>query len=337
MPTASLTRAVWDIAPEEFPSADPLDARVRFLLRYAILAPSSHNSQPWQFEIADGEVAVAADESRWLEVADPDRRELFVSVGCAVENLCVAAERFDFDPAVTCHDPAEAGHVATVTLDPDSTPSNSRPPALFDAVTERYTSHAPFEDRPLDDGTRADLAGLVDDADEVALHLVDDAETRGPLGELQAEADRLQMENDAYRAELGHWVGIGALGDSWLAARIGQAVVTYLDIGGREAAKNSRLVESAPAIAVLTTDSDDPAARVATGQAFERLALLASAEGIAVHPMSQTLERPELRERLAALLPESAGLPQHLFRLGCVDETAEHTPRWPLETFLLEA
>jgi len=333
MSIPSLTDSVWDVDADDFPADGPVEDRARFLLRYAVLAPSSHNSQPWTFDVRGNEIGVAADESRWLAAADPDRRELYISVGCAVENCCVAAERFGFDPRVEYHDPASANRVATVTL-VDGDPAAPRPTDLFEALTTRVTSHEVFEDRPLETATRDALEGVVR-ADEVALHLVEDPE-KAAVGELQAEADRLQMDDPEYRRELGHWIGNGALGSSWLAARIGQAVVTHLDIGDREAAKNSKLVQSAPVVAVLTTDSDTPAARVRTGQAFERVALRATTEGVAVHPMSQTLERPELRTQLATLLPDDAGEPQHLFRLGYADESPEHTPRWPLERFLAD-
>jgi hypothetical protein len=119
-------------------------------------------------------------------------------------------------------------------------------------------------------------------------------------------------------------------------ARVGQAVVAHLDLGGREAAKNSTLVESAPVVAVLTTDADGRRAWMETGRAFERVALRASAEGVAVHPMSQILERPGCRARLAAELSLDGATPHHLFRLGYADETVEHTPRWPVEAMLDE-
>jgi len=72
------------------------------------------------------------------------------------------------------------------------------------------------------------------------------------------------------------------------------------------------------------------------GQAFERVALLATTAGVAVHPMSQTLERPELRTRLQARLESGGGVPQHLFRMGYADAEPERTPRWPLQTFLVD-
>jgi len=333
MPAAALTRSVWDIDADDLPTDGSIEDQATFLLRYAILAPSSHNSQPWRFEVGGDEIRIDADESRCLDAADPDKRELYISVGCAVENCCVAAEGFGFDPELEYHDPGSADHVVTVTLK-KAEPANTRPPELFDALTTRATSHEVFEDRALGTETRERLGDVVYETD-VTLHFVDDPTAKATISELQAEADRLQMDDPEYRAELGHWIGNGALGSSWLAARIGQAVVTHLDIGDREAKQNSKLIQSAPVVGVLTTETDDPVARVRTGQAFERIALLASSEGIAVHPMSQTLERPELRAQLAEVLGTTEN-PQHLFRLGYTDVEVDHTPRWPLEAFLAD-
>lgn len=329
MSAAELTRSVWDVDADDYPAGAPLDERVRFCLRYAILAPSSHNSQPWRFRIDGDTVGVAADESRWLRAADPDRRELLVSLGCAVENLVVAAEHFGLDPAVSSPDDG-ADRVVTVTMDGGA--SARRPSAPFGELTARRTSHARFDGTPLDSATRDRLVAAVEGA-PVTLHLVD-GEAKRAVGALQAEADRLQMQDRAYREELGRWIGLGALGHSWLMARVGQAVVSHLDVGDREAAKNSALVESAPVLGVVTTESDDAAARVETGRAFERVALRASAAGVAVHPMSQILERPALKRRLASALDCDGATPQHLFRLGYAAETPERTPRWPVEVAL---
>lgn len=115
MSAQELARSVWDVDADDFPADAPVADRARFCLRYAILAPSSHNAQPWRFRVDGNVVHVAADESRWLEVADPDRRELFVSLGCAVENLVVAAEEFGFDPTVAYCE-GDGAWIATVTL-----------------------------------------------------------------------------------------------------------------------------------------------------------------------------------------------------------------------------
>ncbi|WP_232702530.1 Acg family FMN-binding oxidoreductase [Halobacterium wangiae] len=327
-----LTTDVWRVDPNEFPADATVAEQARFLLRYAVLAPSSHNSQPWRLDVDGDAVTVEPDESRWLRVADQSHRELYVSLGCAVENLVVAADAFGFDPRVAYETDRDA-LTATVHLgDRDSGPVDRTP--TFAALTERSTSHAPFDDRPLDDAT---LDRLRDAAGDYAgsLHVVA-ADDKRAVGELQAEADRALMDDPEYRRELGHWVGTGALGASWLAARVGQLAVTHLDLGGREARKNSKLIGSAPAVLVLATPDDDHSAHVDTGRAFERIALAATAAGVAVHPMSQTLERESTRERLADALGIADEHPQHLFRVGYADEATDHTPRWPVEAVLAD-
>ena len=332
MKNHDLTTDVWKIDAEEFPADAPIEERARFLLRYAILAPSSHNSQPWEFVIEDGNIEVHADETRWLDATDQDKRELNLSLGCAVENLCIAAERFGLDSDIAYHGDSPP---VIVTLQPNRINSPCSDAELFDQITKRSTNHHLFRNESLGDSTRKELQNCVAE-EAVSFELIDDPERKGLIAELQAEADLLQMNNSDYRKELGHWIGIGALGDSWLKARIGQAVVTHLDIGDREGKKNSKLIQSAPVVGVLNTGSDDPSIRVKTGQVFQRIALAATAENVAVHPMSQILERREMRKELASLIDCHDKLPQHLFRLGYPQEERDHTPRWPLEAFLVE-
>ena len=84
------------IKEHDFPRDGDSVEKLKFLLRYAILAPSSHNTQPWKFSVAEDEIRVLVVRTRWLKVADPDQRELYISVGCALENLLIAAEHFGY-------------------------------------------------------------------------------------------------------------------------------------------------------------------------------------------------------------------------------------------------
>lgn len=322
----------WSLDDADFPRDGPFEDQARFLLRYAILAPSSHNSQPWTFAIRDGAVDVFADDSRWLTVADPDRRELYLSVGCAVENLVVAATHFGFDTAVDYFPGDGDDHVATVELDPSGAPASHPHDGRFEAMTERYTNHHPYSDAPIPDDVRDRIRDCAVE-ESVAVRFVDDPETKAALGELQVRADERQFDDPAYRKELGYWIGTGALGASWLLARVGQVAVTYFDLGGREGRKNASLLARAPVLALLVTPTDDPAARVTAGRVFERASLAATDAALSVHPVSQILEVPEYR---AALVDELglAGRPQHLFRLGYAEEAEGHTPRRPLEDVL---
>lgn len=61
------------------------------LVRYATLAPSSHNTQCWKFRITKRAIEVLPDLTRRCPAVDPDDHHLFVSLGCATENLIHAA------------------------------------------------------------------------------------------------------------------------------------------------------------------------------------------------------------------------------------------------------
>ena len=115
------------------------DARavLRELVRYATLAPSSHNTQCWKFALAERAVSIFPDYARRCPVVDPDDHHLFVSLGCAAENLVQAAPAMGLhcEPALVAEadETGQAGeggrrlHCALV-------PAASRRSALFEAI-----------------------------------------------------------------------------------------------------------------------------------------------------------------------------------------------------------
>ncbi len=320
-----MTRDVWRVDADAYPAGASVDEQIRFLLRYAVLAPSSHNSQPWEFVVGNGYVGVEAAEERRLSAADPDGRELHLGLGCAVETLRIAAHRFGVGCVVHTFD--EGPTVARIDLGPACNPH--RDGRLFDEITERYTDHRPFDGPPVSEAVLDDLREHAASLD-VALRSVDDADARESVGDLQRRADRLQADSPAYRRELAAWIGSGALGASGLRARVGRAVVTHLDVGPVEGRRNAKLIADAPTLCVLSTADDTRGERVNAGRAYQRIALAASAEGLATHPLSQILERPAERRSLRSVLGID-GRPQHLFRVGAVEGRQEHTPRWPAD------
>src|SRR6056297_3363168 len=83
-----------------FPANGSEKDQLRFLLGYAIQAPSGHNSQPWLFRLRDDAVELYADRRRALPVVDPQDRELTMSCGAALDHLAVAARYFGPAPVL---------------------------------------------------------------------------------------------------------------------------------------------------------------------------------------------------------------------------------------------
>ena len=90
----------------------------------------------------------------------------------------------------------------------------------------------------------------------------------------------------------------------------------------------------------INTDDNGRPAQIEAGRAYMRVALQATADGLAVQPMSQALqEYPEMAqyyETVHTWLTDGHGeRVQMLARLG-YDSAVGPAPRWPLDTRLKE-
>ena len=324
----------WRVIERSFPAGRDNAQKLGFLLRYAILAPSSHNTQPWKFEINDDVIWVYINKDRWLKVADADQRELYTSVGCALENLVIAAEHFGYRHRVQ-YFPERANRkvVAEVKLSPNGNPSPFRDPSLFDAITARHTNHKAYEPRQISFDDRRSIEDCVVE-EGVSLHLTDDLELKRKVDHLVNRADAIQFADPAFREELGYWIGQGAFDSRWLIAKLSQLALSYLDLGQYSAKKDSELLMSAPVLGILYSKENDHTAQIITGQVFERIYLKTTVLGIGLQPMSQLTEVPEVKAELAKLIPVAGQYPQQPFRLGYAEPEHKHTPRRPLEEAL---
>ena len=305
------------------------------LVDYARLAPSTRNTQPWSFAVRGDEIRVFVDLGRWLRVADPDRRELYLSAGCALENLLVAGAHHGYKASVSYVKEERADGLAAVArFEPGGRAEDRRVP-LFGAIGKRQTNRRPYRRRPLARDVMAGLYAAVHDQD-VQLWLVTDAETSGRVEPLLALAERTQYSDPAYRRELAESIGSGVFGHGWFEAAAGRLVVKHVDVGGAAARKGVARLHSAPALGVLTSRADDRAVEVRAGQAFERLALTATRMGVALQPMSALMQSPITRAAVAELLPIEA-YPQHAFRLGYAPPERRRAPRRPAAGFLRPA
>lgn len=129
----------------------------------AVLAANAHNAHPWHFAVTADRIDLFADGSRTLGAMDPLLREMYISLGCAIENLVLAGPPNGLVPTVgLMPDPRDRGHVARVELAPTREP----PSPLWAAIANRHTDRAPYDTaRPVDARQLDELGGLVDAPD----------------------------------------------------------------------------------------------------------------------------------------------------------------------------
>ena len=119
----------------------------RQLIQAAVLAPSSHNTQPWLFRLREGGLELRADRTRALPVNDPSDRELTISCGCALFNLRVAAAHAGVPLRIRLlPDAQDADLLATVEMASAGAVASDLVP-YWDALTWRRTYRKAFVDR----------------------------------------------------------------------------------------------------------------------------------------------------------------------------------------------
>jgi nitroreductase len=303
----------------------------------AVLAPSVHNTQPWQLVLHPGSLELRADRSRQLTTLDPLGRQLVQSVGAALFNvrvaLAAAGRAVVVDRLPSRDDPDRLAVVRPVDGVPDAALA-----ALAPALRRRRTNRRRFDDARLPDDLLHALARDVAAEDTELVPLVRDDHLH-LLVRLTQQADRLQNADAAYRAELRHWTNRQAAdGDGVPATAVPHVDGRQHDdlplrdfdtagLGGLPADTHSGTEQT---LVLLTTRDDGPAAWLRSGEALERLLLELTALGWAASPLTQTIEVPLTRTQLRSALAWHAH-PQFVVRIGRAAATGR-TPRRPRHT-----
>jgi len=334
-------------APYDLWSAWPTLSGVDRVAAAGVLACNPHNTQPWSMALAPATIDLYSDPARRMPVNDAFDREHFAGLGCAVENMVVAAGAAGFTPTVTVFPAGDL--VARIGL----SPAPPRPDPLADAIPLRHTNRGPYTAAPVD---TAALAARVDGAD---VHWVTDPGARERLGALYVEATEAIVADTAQSEEAFSWFrndradidryrdGLtldcqGLDGFTLFAAKVLPAQ-SRAD-GDRFWVDATRDVHTATAAAygvVTVPDVLDRSAQVAGGRLLARLHLTATALGLGLHHMNQITERidrdratgrPDVfSTRWSAVLGVPASTALVSFRIGHPERAPGLSPRRPLE------
>ena len=333
--------AAWNVQEADFPSAGDSFNQMKALLRYAVLAPSGPNTQPWKFSIGDNEVSLIADFNRSLPSVDPTDRTLYISHGCLLSNLLIASEHFGFGYDVKCLPDGLSGDRTAAILFSKKAAS-PRFPDLFHEITKRHTNRKSFEKRAIEDEKLQKLQDCVK-RDGFKLDIITRDEGKTEMADLLAKAHKIQLGNKAFRKELASWVrpntsdakdGLPgySFGYSDFESFFGSFIFGTFDMSSSRARIETSYMKASPAVAVLSTESEDKLTWIKTGVLFETLFLMATQLDIRFDLFSQPIAIPELRQEMAQIL--KAKYPQILIRMGYA-EPSMHTPRRPVEEVLV--
>ncbi|MDH4289033.1 MAG: Tat pathway signal protein [Aquincola sp.] len=294
----------------------------RELVRYATLAPSSHNTQCWKFALEDQTITILPDLSRRCPAVDPDDHHVFVSLGCAAENLVQAALAHGLK-ANASFDAGRAG--LRIALEP--TAATTSP--LFQAIPHRQSTRAEYDGKALAAEELRQLEQAAAGAG-VQLMLLTDKDMLERVLEFVVQGNTVQMNDRAFVDELKAWIRFNAsdaarAGDGLHSASSGNPTLPswlgplMFDLAFRPKSENdkyARHVRSSAGIAIFVGPRNDKAAWIEVGRVYERFALQATALGVRTAHLNQPIEVAALRPQFANLVGIAGQRPDLVIRFG---------------------
>jgi hypothetical protein len=215
-------------------------------------------------------------------------------------------------------------------------------PDLFKEITKRHTNRKRYEEAAIEDEKLKELKSSVN-REGFRLDIITDKEVKSAMANILSRAHKIQLGNKAFRKELASWVrpntsdakdGLPgyAFGYSDFESFFGSFIFGTFDMSSSRARIETSFMIASPAVAVLSTESDDKLTWIKTGVLFEILFLTATRLNVMFDLFSQPVGIPDLRQEMAQIL--NAKYPQILIRMGYA-EPAKHTPRRPVEEVLI--
>lgn len=330
------------------------------LVRAAILAASPHNTQPWRFTVADSSIELHIDKSRNVGALDPYLREEHIGMGCALENLMLAAPANGYSAKAT-RMPGKLGPipaapkpelVARVELAPGAREESE----LYQAIPRRHTNRGPYNPAKAFPADFVDgLSRLPGEDSDVKVFVFTDEAKRKRIAEASSAANTEIYADPAVNEGSGRWLRmkwsevqkyrdgltIDAFGlppGATATAKMMPLAMLKWVASHSETNGYLNLMLSAPLIGFIAVrDRYDRGQCLVAGRVWQRAHLLATARGLAARPCNELVEMVDHERALGkpairvAILDEITGddswQPTFVFYMGYGTVVANASPR----------
>jgi nitroreductase len=338
------------------------------LVRAAILAASPHNTQPWLFKVTNSSIELYIDTKRNVGALDPYLREEHIGMGCALENLMLAAAANGYQATLTLF-PEKLGPIPAepkpeLLAHVDLAAGNREESELYDSIPRRHTNRSAYKpEKPIPPQFVDTLSRLASDEPSVKIFLFTGEAERKKIVEISSAAnDEIYSDSEVKRGS-ERWVRIDwgsvqtfrdgltidAFGLPPIATGIAKMMLAgLLRWAASRNPKNeySDLMLSAPLIGIIAVpDRYDRENCLRAGRIWQRAHLLATAHGLAGRPCNEAVEMIDHEKALGRqarragllgdVIGDAAWQPTFVFYMGYPTWTARASPRRPIESVVL--
>ena len=308
---------------------------------YASKAPSGHNTQPWKFHITDGTITVLPNLEVALPVVDRNNRELFISLGCAVENLCIAASYFGY----TTHIIECSIEVIILELTKNALTIED---SLFHQIEKRQTNRNIYNGNKISDGILQQLQSIPKENGIQFYFTEINTPFANTITQYIMKGNEIQMADIAFKNELLSWMrfnkkqveathnGLSYLvfGNPPLHRILARPIVSLFLKPNAQNKSDRKKIDSSSHFVVCATQRDTIEEWINLGRTLQRFLLRVTEIGISYAFLNQPCEVAVLAFDLREKLPVNKEHPTLIMRIGYAKQIP-YSPRKKIETLLV--
>jgi hypothetical protein len=304
-----------------------METEFKQIIQSATRAPSGHNTQPWNFLVEGNAIKIFPDYTRRLPIVDPDDHALFISLGCALENLILAAKHFGYHATVDfkASQNEECIKVSLIKEIPNLECD------LYFQIDKRQVTRNVYLNKLIPDNEIRQLLEVGKEKD-VYIKTLSKKEFGSIIPFIEA-ASLKQFRNPAFKNELVSWVRFNentatetsdglrgaSMGSPAVPTFIGKLYFKYLATPETETKKTIDQVSSSSLLLLFLAEINTKEAWINLGRSYQRVALKATSLGIKHAHVNMPCEEAEIRKELKQKLG-LGGEPLLLIRMGYSEE-----------------
>ncbi len=295
------------------------------IAQYGSMAPSGHNTQPWRFEIGTDSITILPDFSRALPVVDPDNHALYISLGCALENMVIAGEEFYLGSVVNIIE-TEAGHIIRVRF--KENPSVERS-GLFDHILKRQVTRNLYSSIPVESTIEKKMLEDLDN-ESVKVRLFKTPEEISLLESLIIKGNTLQFKKIEFVKELVTWIrfskneafqrgdGIwsASMGMPGVGRKIGSFIMERIVNDQSENKRLRKNIRNSSGFLLFLVKEDSETDWINLGRSFQRFGLKATKLSVSHSHVNMPCEERAVREEMSEKMGIKPWVPLLLIRFG---------------------
>jgi len=324
----------WEVNIDDFKKISDEEGKISFLINFAVLAPSSHNSQPWSFATGKDYVKIYKEETRRLPIGDANDRQLFISLGCAIENIITSADYFGYVTRVDYN--CGNNCVAIIHFTPKI--ASTKSDHLIFSIPKRLVNRSKYQEKQVDQQFLDFIKNQEDQ--NLKISVITDKGLINKLADVALSATAESMANPTFRKELSHYVISNTSNKKFGMPGFGigfPTPISYLAplmLGMFNMSKMSKkqdeplLKKFTPYVVVISTKEDEQGDWIAVGRAFQKISLTATSRGISFAVWAAPIQIGEHYKDLQKILSINFR-PQMFFRMGyATQDMGGHSPRF---------